>query len=122
MSAADIRTMLKRLMSATLSLPMDTPKRAKTASGPVENLFGTLLPGSPLTAGYTGTPKMGRVFAASTGRKDTTYNGVLDFLEDGNQSTFFSIFGTDTLSITLIKAKKTANCCGGDGTIAGYDK
>ena len=105
MSAVDICTMFKSSMSATLSSPVDTPKRAKTTSGPVANLFGTLLPGSPLTAVSPGTPKIDGVFAASSERKGTTYHGTLDFLGDGNQSTFFSIFDTDPLPVTLIKAK-----------------
>ena len=65
MSTEDIRTMLKRSMSTTLSTPVDTLKRVKTASKHVTNLFGTLLPSSSLTAGSPGILKMDGVFAAS---------------------------------------------------------
>ena len=106
MSADEIRTMLKRSMSAALSTPVDTPKRVKTTSGHVKNIFDTLLPGSSLSVGSPGTPKMDEVFAASSGSKGTTYNGALNFIADGNQPDFVSIFGTDSLPFVLVKTNK----------------
>jgi len=99
MSAADIRAMLKRSMTAAFSAPVDTPKRVRTDSDHVTNLFGDIIPGSSLS------PKMDGVLAASSRKNGTTYNGVLDFLEDGNQPAFDSVFGTNPLPLVLVTVR-----------------
>ena len=49
---------------------------------------------------------MERVFASSAARVIITSTGAVDFLEDGNQVVFVSIFGTTPTPITLEAAKK----------------
>ena len=49
---------------------------------------------------------MDRVFATSAAGVVSTYTGDVDFLEDGNQAVFVSIFGPNPTPITLEAAKK----------------
>ena len=63
------------------------------------NLFGNIILGSSLS------PKMNGVLAASSRKNGTTYNGTLGFLEDGNQSAFVSIFGTNPILIVLVTVR-----------------
>ena len=49
---------------------------------------------------------MDSVFALSAAGMVSTYTGVVDFLEDGNQAVFDSIFGTTPTPIKLEAAKK----------------
>ena len=87
-----IRALLKQSMTSLRATFILSPKRAKTID-PVTNLFGTPSQGITPSVFSVGTPKMDGLFASVSRGKGTTYNGVLKFLEDGNQLIFDSVSG-----------------------------
>lgn len=52
---------------------------------------------------------MDEVFALVSRRKGTTYNSLLDFLEDENQVISDSVFGVLPIPLTPSKARKSKN-------------
>ena len=92
LSPADMRAILKRSASILVSSPSPALKKLKTNPS---TLFGVTTPSTKhFTQVLSMTPKMDQVFASSTVGVVSTYTGAFDFLEDGNQTTFVSLFGT----------------------------
>ena len=86
-----IRALLKQSMIVLRVTFILSPKRVKNHR-PCD-LFGTPSQGITPSVFSIGTPKMDGVFASASRGKGTTYNGVLEFLEDGNQVIFDSVSG-----------------------------
>ena len=104
LSPADMRALHKRSDFILVSSPSPALKKLKTNPS---TLFGVTTPSTtyfPQTLSVT--PKMDRVFVSSAAGVVSTYTGAFDFLEDGNQTAFVSIFGTTLTPITLEAAKK----------------
>ena len=104
LSPADMRALLKRSASILVSSPPSALKKLKTNPS---SLFGATPPSTTsLSQNIFVTPKIDRVFSSSTTGEISTYTGAANFLEDGNQAVFVSIFGTTPIPITLEAAKK----------------
>ena len=99
-----MRALLKCPASILVSSPFPVLKKLKTNPS---TLFGTTPPSTTsLPRNLFATPKIDRVFASSVAGVVSTYTGVVDFLEDGNQADFVSIFGTTPTPIELEATKK----------------
>ena len=107
LSTKEMRSLLKRSVSAITSSPVKSgTSRKKVKAGPA-TLFGVTTPSTaPSTTGASTTPKMDRVFAHSASGVTSTYTGPFNFLEDGNQAVFTSIFGVKPTPLWMDSVKK----------------
>ena len=104
LSPANMRALLKRSASILVSSHFPALKKLKTNPS---TLFGATTPSTTsLPQNLSVTPKMDRVFSSSVAGVINTYTDAVDFLEDGNQAVFVSIFGTTPTPITVEVAKK----------------
>ena len=91
------------MRSLLSSLP---PNLEKVKTNP-STLFGvTTSSTTPIIAITSTTPKMDRLFATSATTISSIYTGTFDFLEDGNQAVFESIFGARLIPLLLEVVKK----------------
>ena len=81
-------------------------------------LFGVATPSTASVTNITSvTPKMDQVFATSSASVISTYTSAFNFLEDGNQAVFASIFGVNPTPL-LLKENKEGGSSGGHGNLA----
>ena len=99
-----VRALLKRSTSMLAAIPPSAAKRTQIL---LVNLFGDGIPIDAPSMTISGTPRMDRVFASASKSLSTTFTGALDFLEDGNQHVFASLFGEQSLPLTLVLVKKS---------------
>ena len=99
-----VRALLKRSISMLTTTPPSATKRTRGLS---VNLFGDGTPTDTPSTTTSGTPRTDGVFASASKSLSTTFTGEIDFLEDGNQHVFASLFGAQPLPLTLALAKKS---------------
>ena len=104
LSTKDMRSLLKRSVSAITSSPVKSWKKVKSSPS---TLFGVTTPSTTSSAtDKSTTPNMDMVFAHSASGVTSTYTDPFNFLEDGNQAVFTSIFGDKSTPLWLEAVKK----------------
>ena len=104
LSPSNMRALLKCSASVLVSTSSSALKKLKTNPS---TYFGvTTSSTTPITQELSVTPKMDQVFASSAAGVVSTYTGAFEFLENGNQAIFASIFGTTPTPIIIEAAKK----------------
>ena len=91
-----VRALLKRSMSMLAATPRSADKRTR---GLPVNLFGDGTPTDAPSTTTSKTPMIDGVFTSASKSLSTTFTGALDFLENGNQHVFVSLFGAHPLPL-----------------------